>query len=260
MAPGPSKPPKVRWRTRFLKALPFTDNLVSVVAGLLAITTFAAGAFGYVARNEREQRNELEGTVASLERERDDLQETNDTLGGEVSSLRDENANLQAQLADQPENPTTTPDGPEPPAEGQAQSTTYHQLYAVQELVITESCSGHENAADLDVPQVGAGIYKWDVDYYHCNGQPGRLAFAPYTRHAPGPAGATVEQCADALRRSGIGNDQNEAPEPGAVWCVETTSDSNESDGWEPKVVSMDIKAVDEGQTVTVNVQAWEPD
>ena len=35
-------PPRRRLRDRFLRVLPFTDNLVSVVAGLLAIATFAA--------------------------------------------------------------------------------------------------------------------------------------------------------------------------------------------------------------------------
>jgi hypothetical protein len=252
----------VRWRTRVLKALPFTDNLVSVIAGLLAITTFAAGAFGYVAQNERAERNELEGTVASLKRQRDDLKETNDTLDAEVGSLRDENADLEDQIAAQADSPTTTTpssDDELPPAEGAETPTSYNQIYAAQGLTVPANpCSG-DNAVDLDVPVIGAEYNVWDVAYTTCQ-LDGKLRFAVTTRHVEGPANATAEQCADVLRRKGIGPDDMVAPLSGAVICVETRSDEAGHSGRSARIVRMEIKAVDTGERVTVNVEAWEPD
>ncbi|HEY8546578.1 MAG TPA: NPCBM/NEW2 domain-containing protein [Acidimicrobiales bacterium] len=98
--PPPVQPPRRKrgFKARFLRALPFTDNLVSVVAGLLAIATFAVGALGYVAKNERDERNELEEAVASLERQRDDLREANDQLGTEADELRATNEELEERL------------------------------------------------------------------------------------------------------------------------------------------------------------------
>jgi hypothetical protein len=258
VVPPPAAPaPKKRTlRARFLHALPFTDNLVNVVAGLLAITTFFAGAFGYVAKTERDQRNELEGAVASLERQRDDLKETNASLTTENASLRDENDALEAQIDDSPS--TSAPSVTLPTEEGTPGTTTYTQIYRAQDLTLTGAC-GHENAADLDVPEINGTGYNWEVDY-GCGNETGRLLFAGFTRHAAGPANATAEQCADLLRRSGIGNDDTVVPLNGAVLCVETSTDNARAAHRNPRIVRMVVKSVDGTKQVAVNVEAWEPD
>jgi cell division protein FtsB len=246
---------KRTWRRRILTALPFTDNAVSVVAGLLAIVTFVAGGLGYVAKTERDERNELEGAVASLERQGDDLRETNDTLTAENDSLRDENEDLAAQVADLEDNKTTvTTTTTVTPSPLPSPTSDYRQVYGAQDLVLTISCT-QQNAADLDVPKITAVSNYYDVDY-HC-GTPAPLRFTYGTRHAAGPPGATAEQCADVIRRAGIGDGDTVIPSNGAVLCVLTHTGSEDIPA---RVVRMVVTAVDDGESVTVNVEAWEPD
>jgi cell division protein FtsB len=166
-APVPTDAPEVsadkrRWRTRFLKALPFTDNLVSVIAGLLAITTFAAGAFGYVAQNERSERNALEDTVDSLERRRDDLKTANASLETEVGELRERNTELEEQVAEL-ENPTTTTTGdpavsPSVPPRS-LQGVFLNELEPVAGYVNTEAASlggvDYRNVVSLELRTCG---------------------------------------------------------------------------------------------------------
>jgi regulator of replication initiation timing len=240
--------------------LPFTDNLVSVVAGLLAIATFAAGALGYVAKTARDERNELEGAVASLERQADDLRQTNETLVAENDGLREQNDELITQLderATTPVDPEQEPPTDRPPQDGDETPTSYQTVYSTQKLTLTGSCYG-QNRADLDVPEVGADDDRWDVDYDTCVNGGARLAFARSTRHAPGPDGATAEECADVLRRSGVGSDQVIAPVTGAVYCIDTAISPSERDLHPPRVVRMVIGEVHDGEQVDVEVEAWQ--
>lgn len=133
------------------------------------------------------------------------------------------------------------------------------QVYPAQDLVVTASCNG-QNAADLDIPTIGAGTFHWDVDY-RCGGTgTAKLMFANNTRHAAAPDGATAEQCADVLRRSGVGDDQAVIPLSGVVLCVQTTTDASERDERPPRLVRLAVTSVDDNEQLTINVEAWELD